>query len=492
MQQDMLGLTLTTQSAAAARAFDHAVNGYLTYRADGMQRLGALLQADAEFGLAHVLKGYFAMLAYKQAAVPMAQQAAADAAPLLAHATPREQAHLAALQAWIRQDTDHAAAIWEQIVRDHPLDVVAFRLAHFVNFWLGRPGVMLASVQAVLPHWSDDLPGYNAILGCLCFANEECGHYVEAEEAGRAAIAREPGDLWAAHGVAHVMEMQGRRGEGLLWLEPLAPHWEGSNNLSHHLWWHAAMFELEHGDHRAVLARYDRHFRNLASPLVEAAPDLYIDVQNACSMLWRLARQGVDVGDRWTELADKVEARIDDCLSAFTLPHWMMALAATGRFDAAQRLLVAMRDFAQGPGRVRGAGRQRCAAGDRGGAAARAGRTCAGGGGDAAGARRDASARWQPRAAGRAGASVSRRGDAGRVAGRCASAAGTRRRPPSGAAVAPRRLCGAGARGGVLNRRTSGKMPRSTLPLREGVGGGVRRAGRRVEPPPQPTPGGSA
>jgi hypothetical protein len=352
MQQDMLGLTLTTQSAAAARAFDHAVNGYLTYRADGMQRLGALLQADAEFGLAHVLKGYFAMLAYKQAAVPMAQQAAADAAPLLTHATPREQAHLAALQAWIRLDTDHAAAIWEQIVRDHPLDVVAFRLAHFVNFWLGRPGVMLASVQAVLPHWSDDLPGYNAILGCLCFANEECGHYVEAEEAGRAAIAREPGDLWAAHGVAHVMEMQGRRGEGLLWLDSLAPHWEGSNNLSHHLWWHAAMFELEHGDHRAVLARYDRHFRNLASPLVEAAPDLYIDVQNACSMLWRLARQGVDVGDRWTELADKVEARIDDCLSAFTLPHWMMALAATGRFDAAQRLLVAMRVFAQGPGTV--------------------------------------------------------------------------------------------------------------------------------------------
>ena len=105
MYQDALGLTLTTQSAGAARAFDHAVDGYLTYRADGMQRLGALLQADPEFGLAHVLKGYFAMLAYKQAAVPLARQDAADAAPLLAGATAREQAHLAALQAWIGQDT---------------------------------------------------------------------------------------------------------------------------------------------------------------------------------------------------------------------------------------------------------------------------------------------------------------------------------------------------------------------------------------------------
>ena len=110
------------------------------------------------------------------------------------------------------------------------------------------------------------------------------------------------------------------------------------------------MFQLERGDQRAVLALYDRQFRDLASPLVEALPDLYIDVQNAASMLWRLARHGVDVGDRWTELADKAEVRIGDCLSAFTLPHWMMALAAAGRFDAAQRMLAAMRDFARGPG----------------------------------------------------------------------------------------------------------------------------------------------
>ena len=350
MHQDALGLTLTTQSAYAARAFDHAVAGYLTYRADGMQRVNDLLTADPECGLAHVLKGYFTMLAYKQAALPMAQQAAADAARYLGRATPREQAHLAALQAWLGHEPEHAAAIWEQIVGDHPRDIVAFRMSHFVNFWLGRPAAMLASAHAVLPHWNEDLPGYNAVLGCLCFANEECGYYTEAEEAGRAAIAREPGDLWSAHGVAHVMEMQGRRGEGLLWLEQLAPHWEGSNNLRHHLWWHAAMFQLERGDHHAVLALYDQHFRDLGSPLVEALPDLYIDVQNAASMLWRLGRHGVDVGDRWTELADKAEARIGDCLSAFTLPHWMMALASAGRFDAAHRLLAAMRDFAQGLG----------------------------------------------------------------------------------------------------------------------------------------------
>ena len=37
-----------------------------------------------------------------------------------------------------------------------------------------------------------------------------------------------------------------------------------------------------------------------------------------------------------------VEARIGDCLSTFTLPHWAMALSATGREAATQRLLAAM------------------------------------------------------------------------------------------------------------------------------------------------------
>jgi hypothetical protein len=93
----------------------------------------------------------------------------------------------------------------------------------------------------------------------------------------------------------------------------------------------------------------DQHFRNLASPLTQSQPDFIIDVQNAESMLFRLERQGVDVGNRWIEIADKAEQRIGDCLSAFTPPHWLMALAATGRGDAALRMLDHMRNYAQGP-----------------------------------------------------------------------------------------------------------------------------------------------
>jgi tetratricopeptide (TPR) repeat protein len=342
MQRDIHGLPITTGAEGAA-AFDRTLMGYLKYRADAGQRLADTLAADGEFALAHCLKGYFAMLSYKQANVATAQSAAQNARQFGAKATPREQAHIAALDSWIAGDLDRALGIWEQILAEHPLDVLAFRLAHFNNFWLGRPQEMRASVERVKPKWARDLPGYGTLLSCHCFSLEECGDYTPAEVSGRAAIEIDPGDVWGTHAVAHIMEMQGRHGEGIAWLDDLERNWEGAANLVHHLWWHRALFHLERREIDAVLDLYDKRFRNLNSPLTVAQPDLYIDVQNAASMLFRLELLGIDVGNRWTEIADKAETRTGDCLSAFTLPHWMMALAAAGRHDAARRMLDGMR-----------------------------------------------------------------------------------------------------------------------------------------------------
>ncbi len=339
MRQDAQGLAIAVASDPAAAVYDDVITGYLAYRADLPQRLARLLAVDPEFGLAHCLRGLFAMLSFRASNRPAAEEAATEAERLSRQASARERAHVAALRHWIAGDIDRAVAVWDEILLDHPRDVLAFRLAHFHNFWLGRPDEMLASVERVTPHWSPDVPGYVSLLSCRCFASEECGLYIPAESAGREALARDPSDLWAAHGVAHVMEMQGRRAEGLAWIAGLSPNWQGANNIMHHLWWHAAMFHLERREFGAVLDLYDRQFRDLQSPLTLAVPDLYIDMQNAASMLFRLQRHGVDVGDRWVELADKAEGRVGDTLSGFTLPHWMMALAATGRDVAAAEML---------------------------------------------------------------------------------------------------------------------------------------------------------
>jgi hypothetical protein len=93
MAQDSQGLAISAASADAVIAFDHAISGYLKFRADTPQRLARALAADPDFGLAHCLKGYFAMLAYKQAIVPMAAEAARTARAMTVTATQRERSH---------------------------------------------------------------------------------------------------------------------------------------------------------------------------------------------------------------------------------------------------------------------------------------------------------------------------------------------------------------------------------------------------------------
>jgi tetratricopeptide (TPR) repeat protein len=344
MEIDNHGLEISTQSPDASRAFSQTIVAYLKYRVETPQHLAATLEADPAFALAHCMKGYFAMLSYKQANVAAAQ-AALDTAGLYSGAiTPRERAHLNALKAWISGDLDEAIAIWNAVLADHPLDIVAFRLAHFTNFWLGRPKDMLVSAEQVFPHWDKAFPGYVTILGCRAFAYEECGQYRFAESTARLALDLDASDLWAAHALTHVMEMEGRHVEGIDLLRQLEPNWTGCINLVHHVWWHRAMFHLERREFEEVLDLYDTRFRRLNSPLTMAQPDQYLDMQNAISMLFRLERQQIDVGDRWLELADKAEGRVGDCLSAFTMPHWVMALGSTGRHGAALHMISAARN----------------------------------------------------------------------------------------------------------------------------------------------------
>jgi tetratricopeptide (TPR) repeat protein len=345
MARDQHGLAISTTTDEGARAFDTAISAFLKYRVDLPHKVKALTQADPDFAFGHCLSGALAMLSYKQANVAAAAKALEAARAAEHHANPRERAHIKALDLWVGGRMDRALDVWDQIIAEYPTDILAFRLAHFGHFWSGQPQAMRASVDQALPHWTAELPAYGTMLSCKCFAYEECGDYGPAEQAGLAALEIDRGDFWGAHGVAHVMEMQGRHREGIDLLKRLEPHWEGGSNIVHHLWWHRSMFHLERREFDAVLDLYDNKFRNLGSALTTAQPDVYIDVQNAASMLFRLELNGVDVGDRWIEIADKAEARIGDCLSAFTLPHWMMALAATDRDEAANRMLDLMRGY---------------------------------------------------------------------------------------------------------------------------------------------------
>ena len=134
------------------------------------------------------------------------------------------------------------------------------------------------------------MPGYSNVQGMYAYALEECGEYAEAERWGREASARNPGDLWAIHSVAHVLEMQGRYAEGSKWLDYPAEHWAKKNFFKAHVWWHNALFSLAQEDFGKALNIFDSELSSVNS-------DKYVDVSNQAALLKRLEIAGVDVGD---------------------------------------------------------------------------------------------------------------------------------------------------------------------------------------------------
>lgn len=336
MHSDQRGLTLTTASGRAAGAYCLAVDRYFEYRLDAMKHLKAALEADPGFVMANCLQGYFFMLFGTNAVLDKAEAARQACLEALEEVSARERRHVEALGAWIAGDVEEAVRVWDRILFDDPLDLLALRLQHFALFWLGRSRALCGSVARSVEAWDQSLPGYGNVLGMLAFGLEECGEYRAAERHGRRAAEINPEDLWAVHAVAHVLEMQGRRHEGLIWLDYPSGAWNDRNPFRGHLWWHRALFALELGRYDDVLALYDE---SIASDDFQ----FYLDVQNAASMLLRLEFQDVAVGGRWTDLADHAETVLDDHVLLFTDLHNVMALAREDRFEAAERLLTSLK-----------------------------------------------------------------------------------------------------------------------------------------------------
>ena len=332
--RDRRGLEITAGGADAVARYDDAIAAYLAFRADVSLRLKAALEADPDFPLALTTRGYFFKL-FATTALDDRARASLDAARAAANsrgASERERAHIAALEAWCGGDLAGATNIWESILRDHPLDVLALRMTLYIHFYLGDSAALRDTVARVLPAWSEKTPGYGHVLADQAFGLEETGDYAAAEEVGRHAVEIDQADIWAAHAVVHVMDMQGRAREGIDWIDGLTGYWADCHNFVNHLWWHRALFHLALGEVGRVLDLYDERVRGDMS-------EEYLDLCNATSLLWRLEEEGVAVGDRWHELAAIAARRLGNHVLAFTDTHLMMAVAAAGEPAEATKLL---------------------------------------------------------------------------------------------------------------------------------------------------------
>ncbi|MGF1527145.1 MAG: tetratricopeptide repeat protein [Candidatus Competibacterales bacterium] len=318
MAHDCRGLSLAT-TPTAAQAFDAAVDAFLEYRLAVSHHLDRALGADPTFALGHCFKGYAALALFSRQGRTLAQTSLDHARALAAAATPREQSHVAALSAWAGNDLALACHHWGILIEQYPRDLLALRLHHFASFWLGRCGVLQEVPQAVLPAWDEDTPGFGSLLGMYAFGLEEAGELERAEAMGRLAVAHNAEDLWSVHAVAHVLESDNRLAEGVAWLAYDGADLADRGTLKGHLWWHRCLYLLDLGQWDAALEAFDT--------LIWTGSPYFADLQNAAALLWRLELLGVDVGQRWDEVATVATANLLDYDLPFTQAHLALALA---------------------------------------------------------------------------------------------------------------------------------------------------------------------
>ncbi len=320
MQLDQLGLEYTTSNPAVPGLFLESVDNYLGSKAVTMPSIETVLAEDAELPLASMFRAYLLKLAADpKFRTPI--QKTIDQLDNHDGLNDRERKHLAALKSWHADQLDETAAIFDDLIVDYPHDILAIKIAHHLHFYGGGAGAMLASLERALPRWTADDPYYGYMKGMHCFALEESGRYEEAESAGKEALEHNIFDIWAAHAVTHIYQMQSRFDEGVAFVQGFDGKWDDINNFVNHLHWHEALQHIGRGDAAKALAIYDAL---LIKPLKD---DFYLDVCNATSLLWRLEMLGIDVGKRWEELAQFADRRVTDDELIFTTLHYLMVPA---------------------------------------------------------------------------------------------------------------------------------------------------------------------
>ncbi|KAF6122384.1 tetratricopeptide repeat domain 38 [Phyllostomus discolor] len=348
------GLPLSTPSNEACKLFDATLTQYVKWTNDktlgGIEGcLSKLKAADPSFAMGHAISTGLVLIGTGSSVrldkeLDLAVKNMVEISnrqPL----TQRERLHVSAVEAFARGDFPGACELWEQILRDHPTDMLALKFSHDAYFYLGQQEQMRDSVARIYPFWTPDLPLSSYVKGLYSFGLMETNFYDQAEKLAKEALSVNPADAWSVHTVAHVHEMRAEVKDGLDFMQRSEAHWKGSDMLACHNYWHWALYLIEKGEYEAALTIYDDHIL----PSLQTSGTM-LDVVDSCSMLYRLQMEGVSVGDRWQAVLPVTRKHSRDHVLLFNDAHFLMASLGARDAQTTQELLATLQDVSESPG----------------------------------------------------------------------------------------------------------------------------------------------
>lgn len=345
--QDSLGNPVSLTDAASLRAVNAFVEGFIACEARAVDVLAA---AQDESPIVQAYCATLHLFAESRDAVANARPFIERAQAGAARATSREQRYIAAVVAWAEGDISQAIALHLEQSREHPRDLASLKLGQYHCFNIGDCPGMLRLALAALPA-AADVP---YLHGMAAFGYEQCHLMREAEGSASRAIAMVRKEPWAHHALAHIMLTEGRLAEGLAFMRGVSDTWVGLNSfMVTHNWWHVALFLIDLGREAEALAVYDRQVWGVVK-------DYSQDQIGAVSLLARFELAGIDVGDRWQDLAGYLAQRLDDHVLPFLDLQYLYGLARAERPEA-EALLNTIETFAaQAPASTRAAWQRVC------------------------------------------------------------------------------------------------------------------------------------
>ena len=334
MLKNRNGLTITTNSPAAADLYQEGLDLVLSQNYGPDAKLEAAIEADEGFAMAHVVQAYVLHL---QTNVPAARAAAEKAVELSAGCSREEQQIARIVHSFTHGKGTEAIGLVHEHLNEFPTDTLAMRVAQRL-YMLGCfgagvpdfPNHLMAMMRKVAPANGDDW----AFLGQYAFAHHETNQPAKAMDLATRSLEGNPQNAVASHSVTHSYFEQGDAANGGRWLGDWLDGWDRRASYNTHLSWHLALFELAQGKYQQALDLYETHIR----PGVQARN--LANLQDAASLMWRLQiYSGEEPGKPWDEVRDMALPAAETPGPAFRDCHAALAFAGAGDAESTQKFV---------------------------------------------------------------------------------------------------------------------------------------------------------
>lgn len=334
--QDRYGLTLSTQSEAAAAAYREGIDCILAAWPGAEGALDTALAHDPTFALALAAR---ARLHFTYAEPQPAREKAAQARALAAATgTDRERSHVdivaLAIEGQPAKALERALVHLESWPRDAlilSMPLGAFGLYAFSGI-AHHDQARVDLCERHARHYGEDW----WFLTYLGWSHTENGSVGAGRHLTQRGFELRRANANAAHALAHAMYEDGSVEDAEKLIEGWLPTYDARGILHGHIAWHQALLALEKDEPARALALYARYIAPGASHAVPINA-----VTDEASLLWRAQLCGHAIDPAlWQAVADNALRHFPGAGVAFADVHIAAAAAATGNTAALDKRIA--------------------------------------------------------------------------------------------------------------------------------------------------------